>query len=46
MLLFPGWEDLLEEEMAIILARIIPGTEESEELQSRGSQKVWQDLVT
>ena len=36
-----GWEDLLEEELAThssILARRIPWTEESGELQSVGSQ--------
>ena len=40
----PGWEDPLEEEMAIhssILAWRIPWTEEPGGLQSRGSQKSW-----
>ena len=39
-----GWEDPLEEEMAphsSILAREIPWTEESDELQFMGSQKSW-----
>ena len=41
-----GWEDLLEEEMAIhssILAWRIPWTEEPAELQSMGSQRVGND---
>ena len=41
-----GWEDLLEEEMAIhsrILAWRIPWTEEPGGLESMGSQRVGQD---
>ena len=41
-----GWEDPLEKEMAThsrILAWKIPGTEESGELQSMGSQRVGHD---
>ena len=44
-----GWEDPLEEEMAIhssILAWRIPWTEEPGGLQSRGSQRVGHDLAT
>ena len=44
-----GWEDPLEKEMATqanILAWRIPWTEEPGGLQSVGSQRVWQDLVT
>ena len=44
-----GQEDLLEEEMAThysILAWEIPWTEESDGLQSMGSQRVRQDLAT
>ena len=44
-----GWEDPLEEEMAIhsnILAWKIPWTEESRGLQSKGSHRVRHDLVT
>ena len=43
MVLSLGWEDPLEEEVAIhssILAWRIPRTEESGRLQSRGSQRV------
>ena len=43
-----GWEDPLEEEMAMhtsILAWTIPWTEEPGSLQSMGSQKVRHDLV-
>ena len=43
---FLGWEDLLEKEMAIhssTLARKIPWTEESDRLQSMGSQRVGHD---
>ena len=39
----PGWEDPLEEGMAIhssILARRIPWTEESSKIESMGSQRV------
>ena len=45
-ILIPGWEDLLEEEMAAhssILAGIIPGTEKPGGLQSMGSQGVGHD---
>ena len=44
-----GWEELLEKEMAThssILAWKIPWTEEPDELQSVGSQRVRQDLAT
>ena len=44
-----GWEDPLEEEMAIhssILAWKIPWTEETGGLQSMGSQRVGHDLAT
>ena len=46
---FLGWEDLLENEMAIhsiILAWIIPCTEEPGRLQSIGLQRVGHDGVT
>ena len=42
-LIFPGWEDLLEEEMATysgIRARKIPWTEEPGGLQSMGLQRI------
>ena len=44
-----GWEDPLEKEMAAyssVLAWRIPWTEETGGLQSMGSQRVRQDLVT
>ena len=44
--LIPGWEDPLEEEMAIhssILALETPWTEEPGRLQSMGSQRVGHD---
>ena len=44
--LIPGWEDLLEKEMAIefnSLAWKIPGTDEPGRLQSMGSQRVRHD---
>ena len=44
-----AWEDTLEEEMAThssILAWEIPWTEEPGRLQSLGSQRVGQDLVS
>ena len=43
-----GWEDLLEKEMAThstILAWRIPWTEESDSLQSMGSQRVGHDFT-
>ena len=46
MVLFLGWEDLLEEEMAThssILARILPWPEEPGRLQFMGSQRVGHD---
>ena len=46
---FLGWEDPLEEEVAIyssILAGTIPWTEESSGLQSTGLERVRHDLVT
>ena len=46
--LFLGWEDLLEEEMAINsspLAWEIPWTEESARPQSKGLQRVGSDLA-
>ena len=45
----PGWDDLLEQEMAThssILAWKIPWTEEPGGLQSKGSQKVGHDWAT
>ena len=45
----PGWEDLLEKEMAThssILAWRIPGMEEPGRLQSMGSQRVGHDWAT
>ena len=47
--LIPGWEDLLEKEMAThssSLAWEIPWTEKPGGLQSRGSQRVGHDSVT
>ena len=47
--LIPGWEDLLEKEMAThssILAWRIPWTEEPGRLQSMASQRVRDDLTT
>ena len=44
--LIPGWEELLEKEMAThssILAWKIPWTEEPDELQSMGLQRVGHD---
>ena len=44
-----GWEDPLEEEMAIyssILAWKIPWTEKPGRLQSRGSQRIGHDFAT
>ena len=45
----PGWEDLLEKDMAThsrILAWEISQTEEPDRLQSMGSQRLGRDLVT
>ena len=47
--LIPGWEDPLEEEMAIhssILALETPWTEEPGRLQSMGSQRVGHNFAT
>ena len=48
MVLFLGWEDSLEKEMALhstpVFLREIPWTEESDELQSMWSQKCQTEL--